>query len=88
MRRRLTAIAVAYIAGGATTTILGWAGLADLAPRRGEVTRLSTEASWLRLEITTWHPDTTDQPSSTDPVDCETHHARQTTEYISDSPVR
>lgn len=75
--RRLITIAVAYIAGGATTTILGWAGLADLAPRRGEVTRLTTEASWLRLEITTWHPGTTDHPDTTDQVDCETHHAQQ-----------
>lgn len=75
--RRAIAILVAFIAGGATTTILGWAGLADLAPRRGEVTRLTTEASWLHLEITTWHPGTTDHPDTTDQVDCETHHAQQ-----------
>jgi hypothetical protein len=75
--RRAIAILVAFIAGGATTTILGWAGLADLAPRRGEVARLTTEASWLHLEITTWHPGTTDHPDTTDQVDCETHHAQQ-----------
>ena len=75
--RRAIAIIVAFIAGGATTTILGWAGLADLAPRRGEVTRLTTEASWLHLEITTWHPGTTDHPDTTDQVGCETHHAQQ-----------
>jgi len=75
--RRAIAILVAFIAGGATTTILGWAGLADLAPRRGEVSRLTTEASWLHLEITTWHPGTTDHPDTTDQVDCETHHAQQ-----------
>jgi hypothetical protein len=75
--RRAIAILVAFIAGGATTTILGWAGLADLAPRRGEVSRLTTESSWLHLEITTWHPGTTDHPDTTDQVDCETHHAQQ-----------
>lgn len=86
--RRPVALIVSFLVGGATTTILGWVGLADLAPRRGEMTQVCASSSWLHIQITTWHPDTTDQPSSTDPVDCETHHARQTTEHIPDSAIR
>lgn len=86
--RRPVALIVSFLVGGATTTILGWVGLADLAPRRGEMTQVCASSSWLRIEITTWHPDTTDHPSPTDQVDCETNHARPTTQHIPHSPVR
>jgi len=71
MTRRALAICVSFIAGGAATAVAGWAGLADLAPRPGEASRLCLATRWpapLQLQLTTWHTPTT---TAADAASCE-----------------
>lgn len=67
-RRRILPICVSFLAGGAATTLAGWIGLADLAPRRGEATRLDLASAAIHLRLTVWHPGSS---SPTEPADCE-----------------